>query len=275
MLENLYKFSKNAWHVKLFKWIYGTDPTKTFKTMCPYFWSFVFTILFLPLILLIKLFGKGGTQFISKMESYKRDRINRLENEFYEKYNDHNKLTTKECYELVRSSCWDKYKWGLNYHNNIEDKYNEYKKILRDEKIRNTDIRIEKYNAVKESKYFTYISLFVSILVFGLFIYTIYRLVLFIPFKPIDFDKLYNIIKKISIFLLIGSCLFLFIKYIIRPIYNYLECIELPKCKLCKLGLGKYIIMPFKFIGKGLLIIGDMIYATYKQHCPMITWKDE
>lgn len=36
-MENLYTFSKNAWHVKLFKWVYNTDPTQTFNTMCPLF----------------------------------------------------------------------------------------------------------------------------------------------------------------------------------------------------------------------------------------------
>jgi len=39
---------------KFYKWIWGTEVT-TFKTMCPYFWKYTLTILFLPLILIGKL----------------------------------------------------------------------------------------------------------------------------------------------------------------------------------------------------------------------------
>lgn len=49
----MYKLNKNSNSAKFYKWIWGTDVTQ-FKTMCPYFWKYVLTILFLPFILSAK-----------------------------------------------------------------------------------------------------------------------------------------------------------------------------------------------------------------------------
>lgn len=46
----MYKLNKNSRSAKFYKWVWGTDVT-TFKTMCPYFWKYVLTILFSPVIL--------------------------------------------------------------------------------------------------------------------------------------------------------------------------------------------------------------------------------
>ena len=87
MFDNLYKFKKNAWHVRVFTWIYGTNPTIEFKTMCPYFWALVATFLFLPIILVIKLFGAAGTKFLNQiLSNIKRD-LQLLQKRGY-KYND-------------------------------------------------------------------------------------------------------------------------------------------------------------------------------------------
>ena len=50
----MYKLNKNSKASRFYSWIYNTDVTK-YKTMCPYFWRYGFTILLLPLILIIKL----------------------------------------------------------------------------------------------------------------------------------------------------------------------------------------------------------------------------
>ena len=44
---NLYAFNKNSFHVKFFKWATGINPTQRYKTMCPYFWSYVLLIIFI------------------------------------------------------------------------------------------------------------------------------------------------------------------------------------------------------------------------------------
>ena len=39
---------------RFYQWIWNADVTE-FKTMCPYFWGYLFTILFLPLILPVRI----------------------------------------------------------------------------------------------------------------------------------------------------------------------------------------------------------------------------
>ena len=51
----MYKLNKNSNASKFYSWIWNTDVSK-FKTMCPYFWRYVLTILFLPVILFCKYF---------------------------------------------------------------------------------------------------------------------------------------------------------------------------------------------------------------------------
>ena len=46
----MYKLKSTSAAAKFYKWIWGTDVTK-FKTMCPYFWKYVLTIILLPIIL--------------------------------------------------------------------------------------------------------------------------------------------------------------------------------------------------------------------------------
>ena len=49
----MYKLKTTSVAARFYEWIWKTDVTK-FKTMCPYFWKYVLTIIFLPLILLCK-----------------------------------------------------------------------------------------------------------------------------------------------------------------------------------------------------------------------------
>lgn len=49
----MYNLNKSSKTSRFYTWIWGTDVT-SFKTMCPYFWKYTFTILFLPFILLTK-----------------------------------------------------------------------------------------------------------------------------------------------------------------------------------------------------------------------------
>jgi len=54
-MKNLYSFSKDAWFVKLYKWLYNTDPTQKYKNMCPFFWTMLITLILLPFIVVLKL----------------------------------------------------------------------------------------------------------------------------------------------------------------------------------------------------------------------------
>ena len=52
----MYKLNTESSTVKFYEWIWNTNITK-FKTMCPYFWLYVLTVLFIPVILPCKLVG--------------------------------------------------------------------------------------------------------------------------------------------------------------------------------------------------------------------------
>lgn len=276
MINNLYRFSNTSWHVKLFTWIYGKNPTSTFNTMCPYFWSMVFTLLFFPLILVIKLFGKTGTNLLSNLESYKRDKTNKIIQDFITKC-ENPELTAKEAYSITKSRCWKLYRYDLGWRtkDDIWNMSDEYSKYLYQLKLEKNIQNVKKIKEVKESKYFPYIAYTVSTGVFLLITYIFYRLISMIELKPVDWEFVGGVTSILGIIAVGSILIILFIKYILSPLFDKLKCIELPKCKLCKLGLGKYLLAPFKFLGKGLLIVCDMIYMTYKKACPRIEWYDD
>lgn len=275
-VKNFYTFSKDAWHCKLYKWVYGKEPHKVHPTMCPYFWSLVTTFLFFPLVLVIKLFGNTGTVLLKNLESYKRDKRAKARKIFISRCNNVD-LSLKEAYSLVKSSCWSDYSWDLDYdvRENISIKHWEYRDSIDESKRQNKLKTQKKITEIKENKNFIYLAYTVSILVFSSLAYLIYKMFSSIEYSPVDWDLL----KAVSVFVIkvvstIGLLTLLLI-YVIKPLFKYFQCVELPKCKLCQLGLGRYILMPFKFIGKGILLICDMIYMTYKKACPIITWKND
>ena len=49
----MYNLKSTSLSSRFYSWIWNTE-ISNFKTMCPYFWSYVLTIIFLPLILIIK-----------------------------------------------------------------------------------------------------------------------------------------------------------------------------------------------------------------------------
>ena len=80
------------------------------------------------------------------------------------------------------------------------------------------------------------------------------------------------------------------VKFVFIPFFKWLSCIKLPHCGLCEnmkaffgwFAIGfkyrAYIFLPFWWlilgIGKVGVIIGHMIYSTYKKQCPIIEWKE-
>ena len=80
LIKNPYTFNKTAWHCRLFNWCYGINPPDKFKTMCPYFWSFVGTLFILPFILIAKLaripsksIGNFVSNAVTACEDYKEN----------------------------------------------------------------------------------------------------------------------------------------------------------------------------------------------------------
>lgn len=104
--KNPYTFSKDAWHCRLFKWCYGVNPPDVFKTMCPYFWSFVGTFFIIPFIALAKAMrvpSKSIGEFVSNRvkdcEAYKQKRKDKKDAKIEAK----RLANLNECYLIVKS----------------------------------------------------------------------------------------------------------------------------------------------------------------------------
>jgi len=125
-IKNFYTFNKDAWHCKLYKWVYGKEPHKVHPTMCPYFWIMVITLLVFPIILIFKMFGKAGTKYLEAMSTYRarrkereRQREEKRQIDWIEKVKSTwHKFSLFELEEIRKSSEWDKWKYYLGH---VED----------------------------------------------------------------------------------------------------------------------------------------------------------
>jgi hypothetical protein len=291
----LYTFSKNSWHVKFFTWIFNENPTLFYKTMCPYFWTYVFIFIFLPLVLFVRMFGKVGTKILNESKDYKKNKEDKSRVIFL-KLCDNPKMTQLEAYDIRHSKCYGKHSWDLPYDMRRrisdlsdleEDRRYRIKETKRDEggllkkQYKEVNLKLEVY---KENKIFVYCS-YIVVAVLGLTIlYVIYSLLAMVS---LEFWKTFGI----AMLAISGSCLiwvgiYWFGGNIIKPMIEWLSCRKLGPCGFCNrvkhffryFVYLKYLIYPFIWlvigIGKLFMIIGHMIYSTYKKRCPLIEWKD-
>lgn len=311
-MKNLYTFSKNSWHVRFFKWLFKEDPTKMYKTMCPYFWTYVVVILFLPIILIIKAFGKAGTALLNKLRTYKRDKEDRLIKELNERLR--SAITPEAAYKVMKSKCFRTFGWcGLTWEERqkVEELYYQHRHLLRqkeEEKEEARDkrrteryvvieARREKFTKTKtdftESKIVNVLGYIILYAAIGILLYGAVRLVMYLCTLHYPAPN-WNLIGIVTLIIL-GAAAFLFIvyaffRYLVFPFFSWLGC-QLGKIDwsfmskvgkvLSYLSYLKYLGIPFWLLYKAILavgrlfaIIGSMIYATYKKHCPIITWKE-
>jgi hypothetical protein len=127
--KNFYTFKKTAWHCKFYKWVFGKEPHKVHPTMCPYFWIMVVVFLTLPLVLLIKLTGKGGVKFMESCTTYSRRR-EEARREKFRKYCDKNvpDMTDEQIYAFRQSKLYQKYKYEVqrSMYKTVEDGYSRW-----------------------------------------------------------------------------------------------------------------------------------------------------
>jgi len=303
---NLYTFSKKSWHVKFYQWLFNENPTRIFKTMCPYFWTYILIFIFIIPILIIKLFGSGGTKLLNYLKNYKAEKRRKSIKHLTEICSK-NDLTPEEAYKIKNSNCWEKYGawdisndlyWRIKELSEIEGdrlyKLKKEQKIEQTKKKENikqeiTQITI-KYNEYKEEKWFTWVSYLVSATIFVVILYSLFKVSLMIDWYIVGKALFYFLIGAIILGVIIGT-IWVLVKYVIQPFFSWLSCVKLPTCGLCEnikpimvtifkaFGLLKYILYPIMWVGIGTIklfsIIGHMIYVTYKKQCPIITWTDD
>jgi len=145
--KNFYTFNKDAWHCKLYKWVYGKEPHKVHPTMCPYFWIMVVTLLppvFL-LILIVKMFGKTGTKFLETLSTYKARKKSRQAEAKRKKIDDWveyvkknwDKVDNLKLDQIMNHQYWDSYKYDLGWDvmEEIKSKNYRWRMKCREEKI--------------------------------------------------------------------------------------------------------------------------------------------
>jgi hypothetical protein len=277
--------------------------------MCPYFWTYVLIFLFLPFILLLKLFGSAGTRALKFSKDYKYNKEKNAIADLQFQIN-RKDLTDIEIYKIINSKCYNKYKYDVmwdsyEHKNSVFDKYYAHQNKLRSkdseayakqqERKRKLEKQFsdvnKKMTEIKDYKIFTYIS-YVVVGAMGLFLlYGFYSLISLIPFSSIDWGGVFYGLLIIVVASVVFGGGYLLIRYAIIPFGKWLSCRRLPSCSMCEgmknffawcaswLKYGIYIVMPFWWlilgIGKVCVIIGHMIYSTYKKQCPIIEWKDE
>lgn len=290
---NLYTFSKKSWHVRFFKWLFKEDPTKRYKTMCPYFWTYVLVFIFILPILFLRICGNVGVKLLNKLRDYKELSTERIIAKFITRCSNPN-LTPKEAYDIKNCKCWKKYRWDLSYE--IENKVRELAYIesdrLYDEEIEKNRVKLNQKQIQKEyiNKKVDYIKTNKSLVIIGKILllvlilisvggigYGFWQLGTIIPWGDVGIMTLYvvSFLGIAGIFVLTVYSLF---RYLLIPAFDYLTCIKYPSVNLKKLNFMlfpfKLIIRLFKVIGRTFAIIGSMIYSTYKKRCPIITWED-
>jgi hypothetical protein len=286
----MYTFKKTSWHVRFYKWLFDKDPTRIYKSMCPYFWTYVFIMLTLPFILLIKMIGKKGDQFLAWAEERRRNKKEKLIEAFKARCTSPN-LSSKEAYEIKNSTCWDKFSWCLTWEEErlIRNLSSEYKSFLIQQKFESTKKRKETIQQYKENKTLNFIFMLIGgVLMIGILFIGIYALTL-ICWSCIDWIKilLFLAIVLLGVLGIIGVAYLIYvivngIKYLVYKV----SCMNI-KCPICSIipnifmyvGTGfrnsfPYISLPFVFLFKGVVIVLDMIYNTYKKNCPIIKWEE-
>jgi len=267
--------------------------------MCPYFWTYVVVILLLPFILIVKAFGKAGTELLNKLRTYKQDKETRLVKALTERCKA--VQTPEEAYKLVKSKCWKKFRFDLDdfkLRSDIEELYQTYAYELRKAQQERDDAeeiiqynQREKFEKTKESfkesiitKILGYVFLYSGILAL---LYGIYRLIVWLCSFTYPAPN-WPLIGGIAALILGAAAavfmIYLIFRYILIPFMSYIVC-QLGKVNwsfLSCLKYLKYLGIPlwllyklFEALYKLFAIIGSMIYATYKKHCPIITWKEE
>ena len=264
-MKNLYTFSTNSWHVQFFKWIWGTNPVHRFETMCPYFWTYVITIISLPLILMVKGILWVSVPISNWIEAYTDVQADRAMKQLLI---DINKMhSNEEIYKLYKSKCYQKYYYKLlsteqiSYKKEaeIEDVAKSYERKLKEKKRKKQQV-IDKVKYGWIGKSFLYIMaalvLYVIIRLFILFIYS-FTMSQFLAF-------LLGMLLTVLGLTIAGFIIYFIIKW---------------REKYCDVNLNKY--NPFVYIGilfigiwKVFVMIFDMIKNLYNQSCPLITWKD-
>lgn len=269
-MENLYTFNKTSWHVQFFKWMWGIDPTMRYKTMCPYFWQFIGSLLILPFIILWKFIDYVSGPIDAWIDYYSELAAEKETQDILFRFRSTTNL--KDRYELSKTKCYKKYIDSLLDMQIIsKEEWREFQLDVytyKDTIICKKEFKKAKQQVIIDNIKYGIIGKIILYTVSALFLYFIfvflYWFVHLFTFK--DFIRgILIILGMITAAAIIFFFIYLFVKFEERNNCNG---------EFTKYNPFKYIIMIFKGFNKIIKIIFEMIGNLYKQNCPIITWKE-
>lgn len=253
VVRNFYSFHKDAWHCKLYKWVFGKDAWKVHKTMCPYWWTMIVVILFIWLICIFKLGGRWSQEMMESLRTYqerrreakwqrKADADKKIRQDFMERIKDPSKLTTKEAFEITESSGWNRFRYDINSNifSQIMDLRGDYRKELweleeieaenqrkllqkqTEQKIAKTQKREHTYTEFKEN-IFTKVIGMLLVIVISFFILYVIAQSLVALFNYIPWLFLGKILLWVAAFVASVYVLYLFIKFVAHPVLKFIS----------------------------------------------------
>jgi hypothetical protein len=266
-MENLYSFSKNAWHVQFFKWMWNVNPVEKYKTMCPYFWQFVGSIIILPAILFWKIIDCLIPPIDKWIDSVNENSHQKQMNHLLFKF--HSAELIRDKYVLWKSKCWRNYSDSLLNVGSITNE--EYKEFRRE--AFSYELALEEKQNYKKAKQQVQIDNIRYGVIGKILLWALTFVIIYYSFIVINwFVHLFTFAQFIEvliiILILILSLALVFIIVALWTLFN-------DNCKkdFTKFNPFIYIGKFFKGIWKIFMIIIDMIINLYKQSCPTITWK--
>lgn len=272
MIADSFTFKKTSWHIKLTKFIWGFEYTD-FQNMCPYFWLNVFTVLFLPLILLVKGLFYISKNSISYINKYLEARTDKWMEEYGKKILSSeaemlkfaNRKLTGKYYRLFWSSKyngifgvqWQKIYELISKRENIEmDKYyNNYNSRIENKKRINSIV-----DNIK--KIFYPIIWLILLFTTTITIYYFFKLILYIGNISVE-DWIYGAIIALEL-----SVIIILLIFIIYGSITLTENINIDFSKL------EFLFKPFVWLWTGLTILFKIIIMFKKDNCPALVWED-
>lgn len=286
-MNSLYTFKKNAWHILFFNWIWNTDVVSNYKTFCPYFWQYVLTILFLPIILLSKFIVFISNKFMSAARNKKEEKSQKLVQSLINAIKqaktdeDYLKIYLNRCYNnIIYSAKWhvdnDKYYHLLAIGGAYDSEQYELRQVKKHKQEYKLDkIKFSVLGRITTTLAVSVIGLTIIFLVgIGLYYFCDWFFYLFTMEQFIEFWLIIIISLTIGIigYGIISLFIILFEYFNICPKNSCTKILGFISIPFIKIWYG------FVFIIKGIwklfLIFIDFIKATYHSSCPVITYKD-
>ena len=258
--KELWDLTADSGHVKFYQWMWGVYAPDKYKTACPYYWKFAFSMPILPLIVLSKILGYFITPILDKLKVYFI--VRSIENLDIWALRAENATTDEEFYKIYKSKCYSNNMWDKVF-NGLRDEiangyFNHLETLNKSKDIRQAKVDAFKYGA--GGTILTYVIGFIIAVLLGWGLYEFVHLFTWSEFKGFSLALiLFLVAVAIAIAIIIG---------LVTAYDNY----------ACSTWVGK--ITPFKWIGQFFKAIGtgfrmffDMVKSTYTKSCPTINWK--